>query len=220
MAMSCGAGTAAPGSLDDQPRYASRAPPSLVSMTDAERLHALAARCTLRDQAAFAELYRCTAPKLYAVALRILRRQDWAEDVLQESFVNIWNNFPEYSAQKSAPMTWMTAVVRNRSLDWLRRPNLEQGRDDYDNLAGNLPDDPAWQPERLLQGAHDARALHRCLEVLSSSQRQSIALAYLHGMSHGEIAAHLREPLGTVKTWVRRGLEKLRECMDQSMGQA
>jgi RNA polymerase sigma-70 factor (ECF subfamily) len=189
-------------------------------MTDAELLHALAARCILRDQAAFAELYHHTAPKLYAVALRILRRRDWAEEVLQESFVNIWNSFPEYSAHKSAPMTWMTAVVRNRSLDWLRRPNLEQGRDDYDELAGNLPDDPAGQPERLLQDAHDARALHGCLEALSASQRQSIALAYLHGLSHAEIAAHLRQPLGTVKTWVRRGLERLRECMERTMGRA
>jgi RNA polymerase sigma-70 factor, ECF subfamily len=189
-------------------------------MSEPDRLHALAARCALRDQAAFAELYRHAAPKLYAVAVRILRRQDWAEEVLQESFVNIWNHFGEYSAQKSAPMTWMTAVVRNRCLDWLRRPNLEQGREDYDELAAGMPDDPAWQPERLLEEARDARALRGCLEALSSSQRQSITLAYLHGLSHGELAAHLRQPLGTVKTWVRRGLEKLRECMDQSTGQA
>jgi len=218
--MSCGAAIAGPGNPDDSTLHASHRQLSRAPMTDAGRLHALAARCALRDQAAFAELYRHTAPKLYGVALRILRRQDWAEEVLQESFVNIWNHFSEYSAHKSAPMTWMTAVVRNRSLDWLRRPNLEQGRDDYDELASSLPDDPAWQPERLLQDARDARALERCLAVLNSSQRQSIALAYLHGMSHGEIAAHLREPLGTVKTWVRRGLEKLRECMDQAMKQA
>jgi RNA polymerase sigma-70 factor (ECF subfamily) len=183
-------------------------------VSDADHLQALAARCALRDHAAFAELYRHTAPKLYAVALRILRRRDWAEDVLQESFVNIWNHFGEYSAQKSAPMTWMTAVVRNRCLDWLRRPNLEQGRDDYEALASSLADDPAWTPERLVQDALQARALHACLQTLSDRQRQTIALAYLHGLSHGELAAHLREPLGTVKTWVRRGLEKLRECMD------
>jgi RNA polymerase sigma-70 factor, ECF subfamily len=191
-----------------------------VTMTDLDRLQALAARCALRDQVAFAELYRLAAPKLYAVALRILRRQDWAEEVLQESLVNIWNHFGEYSAQKSAPMTWMTAVVRNRCLDWLRRPNLEQGRDDYDELAAGVSDDPAWQPERLLEGARAARALHGCLETLSSSQRQSITLAYLHGLSHAELAAHLRQPLGTVKTWVRRGLDKLRECMEQSAGRA
>jgi RNA polymerase sigma-70 factor (ECF subfamily) len=187
-------------------------------MSEADRLQALAGRCALRDQAAFAELYRCTAPKLYAVALRILRRRDWAEDVLQESFVNIWNHFPEYAAEKSAPLTWMTAVVRNRCLDWLRRPNVEQGREDYDELAGSLAADPAWDPQRQVQDAREARALHACLETLGERQRQSIALAYLHGLSHGELAAHLREPLGTVKTWVRRGLEKLRECLNRTSG--
>jgi RNA polymerase sigma-70 factor (ECF subfamily) len=189
-----------------------------ASMTDPEQLRALAARCALRDQSAFAALYRQTAPKLYAVALRILRRQDWAEEVLQESFVNIWNHFGEYSAQKSAPMTWMTAVVRNRALDWLRRPNLEHGREDYDELAGAMPDDPVRRPERRLEDARDARALHACLDALGERQRQAIALAYLHGLTHGELAAHLGEPLGTVKTWVRRGLEKLRECMDRTAG--
>jgi RNA polymerase sigma-70 factor (ECF subfamily) len=183
-------------------------------MIDGDRLVELAARCALRDQAAFAELYRHTAPKLFAVALRILRRRDWAEEVLQESFVNIWNHFGGYSADKSAPMTWMTAVVRNRSLDWLRRPDFERGRDDYDELVAGVADDPAWNPERLVEGAQDTRALRTCLETLSSSQRQSIALAYLHGLSHAELAAHLRQPLGTVKTWVRRGLERLRECLE------
>ena len=189
-------------------------------MSDAECLQALAARCALRDQGAFAELYRHTAPKLFAVALRILRRRDWAEEVLQESFVNIWNHFGEYSAQKSAPLTWMTAVVRNRALDWLRRPNLEQGREDYDDLANGMPADAGLQPERLLQDAREARVLLDCLETLSSGQRQSIALAYLHGLSHGELAAHLGEPLGTVKTWVRRGLENLRQCMSRTTGQS
>lgn len=187
-------------------------------MIDAERLLQLAARCALRDQAAFAELYRLAAPKLYAVALRILRRQDWAEEVLQESFVNIWNHFGDYSADKSAPMTWMTAVVRNRSLDWLRRPDFEHGREDYDELVASVADDAAWTPERLVAHTQDARMLRTCLEALSSSQRQSITLAYLHGLSHGELAAHLRQPLGTVKTWVRRGLERLRECMTRQPG--
>src|SRR5512145_852551 len=126
-------------------------------MTDLDRLQALAARCALRDQVAFAELYRLAAGKLYAVALRILRREDWAEEVLQESFVNIWNHAGEYAAQKSAPMTWMTAIVRNRALDWLRRPNREHGSDDYDVLVEALADD-APDPEQALQGGRQARA--------------------------------------------------------------
>ena len=86
-------------------------------MADSDSVAELMARCVLRDERAFAQLYRHTAGKLFAVALRILRRQDWAEEVLQESFVNIWNHVNEYAAQKSAPMTWMTAIVRNRALD-------------------------------------------------------------------------------------------------------
>jgi RNA polymerase sigma-70 factor (ECF subfamily) len=182
-------------------------------MPDYDPIGELMGRCALRDAQAFAQLYRHTAAKLYAVALRILRREDWAEEVLQESFVNIWNHVGEYSAQKSAPMTWMTAIVRNRALDWLRRPHPELGSEDYDLLVEALADDRPG-PEQALQSERAARALAECLKRLSASQRQSIALAYAHGLSHGELARHLRQPLGTVKTWIRRGLEKLKSCLD------
>jgi RNA polymerase sigma-70 factor (ECF subfamily) len=182
-------------------------------MADSDPIGEIMARCALRDAQAFAQLYRHTAGKLYAVALRILRRGDWAEEVLQESFVNIWNHAGEYAAQKSAPLTWMTAIVRNRALDWLRRPNREHGSDDYDVLVEALADD-APGPEQALQGSRQARALADCLKTLSASQRQSITLAYVHGLSHAELAQHLRQPLGTVKTWIRRGLERLKNCLE------
>jgi RNA polymerase sigma-70 factor (ECF subfamily) len=171
------------------------------------------ARSALQDQRAFAELYRHTSAKLFGVALRILRRQDWAEEVLQESFVNIWNHVGEYNSSKSAPLTWMTAIVRNRALDWMRRPNLERGGEDYQLLAESVPDESRG-PEAALDDSRDARALVDCLEQLPARQRQSIALAYVHGLSHGELAQHMREPLGTVKTWIRRGLERLKGCLD------
>ena len=179
-----------------------------------EQLSDLLARCALRDQRAFAELYRMTSAKLYGVAIRILRRNDWAEEVVQESFVSIWNHIVEYSAARSAPMTWMTAIVRNRSLDWLRRPNLERGDEDYDLLVEALPDESAG-PDVALANSRDAMALAECLKQLSSDQRQTIVLAYTHGLSHGELAQHLKQPLGTVKTWIRRGLERLKGCMDR-----
>ncbi len=182
-------------------------------MHDTDAIGKLMARCALRDERAFAQLYRQTSAKLYGVALRIVRRDDWAEEVLQESFVNIWNHAREYSASRSAPMTWMTAIVRNRALDWLRRPHLEHGREDYDLLVEAVADD-ARGPEALLALSRDAGALAECLEQLSGKQRQCIALAYVHGLSHGELAQHMREPLGTVKTWIRRGLDKLKSCMD------
>ena len=185
--------------------------PLLVADTDA--IAELMARCALRDQRAFADLYRQTSAKLYGVAIRILRRNDWAEEVLQESFVNIWNHIVEYSAARSAPMTWMTAIVRNRCLDWLRRPNLERGDEDYDLLVEAMPEDAAG-PDIALGHSRDALALAECLKQLSGNQRQTIMLAYAHGLSHGELAEHLKQPLGTVKTWIRRGLERLRGCMD------
>lgn len=182
-------------------------------MADPADLAALMARCALRDRRAFAQLYDGSAGRLYAVALRIVRRHDWAEDILQESFVSIWNHIEDYTAQKSAPMTWMTAIVRNRALDWLRRPDLERAGDDYDLLVGNMPDEARGPAERL-QASRAAGALRDCMEALSPDQRQSLSLAYVHGLSHAELAAHLREPLGTVKTWVRRGLERLRGCLE------
>jgi RNA polymerase sigma-70 factor (ECF subfamily) len=182
-------------------------------MSEPDVIGELMARCALRDQRAFAQLYRQTAAKLYGVALRILRREDWAEEVLQESYVNIWNHAQKYTAAKSAPLTWMTAIVRNRALDWLRRPHLEQGSDDYELLIETLPDD-AQGPDALAGLGRDARALADCLNQLSANQRQSITLAYLHGLTHGELARHMREPLGTVKTWIRRGLEKLKTCIE------
>ncbi|MCE9641776.1 MAG: sigma-70 family RNA polymerase sigma factor [Betaproteobacteria bacterium] len=177
-----------------------------------EVLAALLARCGLGDQRALAELYQATSAKLFGVALRICRREDWAEEVLQESFVNIWNHAAAYATGKSQPMTWMTSIVRNRALDWLRRPQHEQTSADYDLLAGNLRDDAAGPLEQLTQ-ATEAAALARCLGELDGQQRQSIALAFQHGMSHSELAAHLKQPLGTIKTWIRRGLERLKGCL-------
>jgi len=182
-------------------------------VADNEAITALMSRCALRDQRAFHDLYRHTSAKLYAVALRIVRRDDWAEEVLQESFVNIWNHISEYTAARSAPLTWMTAIVRNRALDWLRRPNLERGDEDYDLLVEAVADD-APGPDVILGASRDARALAECLKQLTGNQRQTIILAYSHGLSHGELAQHLKQPLGTVKTWIRRGLDRLKGCMD------
>jgi len=142
-----------------------------------------------------------------------VRRDDWAEEVVQESFVNIWNQITEYSSARSAQLTWITAIVRNCALDWLRRPNLERGDEDYDLLVEAVADD-APGPDVILGASRDARALAECLKQLTGNQRQTIILAYSHGLSHGELAQHLKQPLGTVKTWIRRGLDRLKGCMD------
>ena len=176
------------------------------------RLVELLARCALRDQQAFAALYRESSAKLFGVAVRILRRNDWAEDVLQESYINIWNHAADYATGKSAPLTWMTSIVRNRCLDWLRRPQTEATGEQYD-VAVEAWQDDAPGPMEQLAASSEAAALARCMQQLDAKQRQSIMLAFFNGLSHSELAAHMKQPLGTVKTWVRRGLERLKTCL-------
>ena len=178
----------------------------------AMRLAELLAQCALRNQRAFAELYGLTSAKLFGVALRILRRRDWAEEVLQECYVSVWNHAGDYAVQRSAPLTWMTSIVRNRSLDWLRRPQHEATGEEYDIAVEAWQDDSAGPLERLAASS-EAAALERCLRQLDGKQRQSIMLAFYHGLSHSEVAGHMKQPLGTVKTWVRRGLERLKGCL-------
>ena len=175
-----------------------------------DRLVQLIARTALRDQAAFAELYEATKAKLFGVSLRIVRERPLAEEVLQDSFVNIWNHAADYAQAKSAPSTWMTAIVRNRSLDVLRKPREEADVDE--SLTANLVDEGA-SPQREAEVRAEAHTLRECLRELDPEQRQSIALAFYHGLSHSELADHLRRPLGTVKTHIRRGLLRLRDCL-------
>lgn len=178
----------------------------------AERLAGLLAQCALKNQRAFAELYTLTSAKLFGVSLRILRRQDWAEEVLQECYVSIWTHAGDYAATRSAPLTWMTSIVRNRCLDWLRRPQSETTGEEYE-IAVESWQDEAEGPLEQLMAAGEAGALSRCLAQLEPKQRQSIVLAFFHGLSHSELASHMKQPLGTVKTWVRRGLERLKGCL-------
>jgi RNA polymerase sigma-70 factor (ECF subfamily) len=176
------------------------------------RLAELLGQSALKNQRAFGDLYQLTSAKLYGVALRILRRQDWAEEVLQECYVNIWNHAGDYAVAKSAPLTWMTSIVRNRCLDWLRRPQAEATGVEYDIAVEAWQDDAPGPMESLL-ATSEAAALARCMQQLESKQRQSIMLAFFHGLSHTELARHMQQPLGTVKTWVRRGLERLKGCL-------
>jgi RNA polymerase sigma-70 factor (ECF subfamily) len=177
------------------------------------RLADLLARTALSDQQAFAELYRLTSSHLYAVALRILRVSGAAEEVLQESYVNIWHHAGSYVAAKSQPLTWMTSIVRNRCLDQMRRREIDTVTIDDEEQGMMLADDRP-SPIDLLLASADALAVRSCVERLEAGQKQAIALAFYHGLSHSELASHLRQPLGTVKSWVRRGLERLKACLD------
>jgi RNA polymerase sigma-70 factor (ECF subfamily) len=183
--------------------------------SDDHHLMTLIDRVAQRDDAALKALYDLTARKLYGLALRVVANSERAEDVLQESFLQIWRNAPDYRASLSPPMAWLALIVRSRALDSLRRRAAERGHltqelDDTlaDTLKGDAPD-----PMDTSLASQQAWALHQCLQQLEHKQREVISLAYLRDLSHGELAGQLRLPLGTVKTWIRRGLERLRDCM-------
>jgi RNA polymerase sigma-70 factor (ECF subfamily) len=179
------------------------------------RLAALLARVALADQRAFEELYRETGAHLYAVVLRIVRDRSIAEEIVQEAYVNVWHHAGTYDAARSQPLTWLTSIVRNRALDMKRRREIDtvELRTGDDDSAPDFPADGPTPVDMLLSAA-DARSIRDCVDGLEGNTKQAIALAFFHGLTHGELAAQLREPLGTVKSWIRRGLEKLRRSLD------
>ncbi|MGE4240257.1 sigma-70 family RNA polymerase sigma factor [Ramlibacter sp.] len=189
--------------------------PSDTEARQTAELMRLLDRIAERDAESFKALYDLTSPKLYGVAVRVVSNREIAEDVLQEAYLTVWRMAGAYRATLSPPMAWLALIVRSRAIDALRRRSAErvpltQELDDV--LAGSLPG-PAPDPMDATQASEQARALHACLDQLESRQREVLSLAYLRDLSHGELAQQLRLPLGTVKTWIRRGLEKLRGCM-------
>lgn len=187
-------------------------------------LSRLLAQSSLGDRAAFATLYERTSSHLLAVVLRINRDRAQAEDILQEVYVNVWRAAASFDAAQSQPLTWLTSIARNRAIDSLRRistqPQLRTlapaagGTDREDESVYDTVADDAPGPLDLLSRAGEARSLASCMEKLSALQRQSVALAFYQGLSHAEVAEQLRQPLGTVKSWVRRALMTLKGCLE------
>lgn len=186
--------------------------------TDPSKLGALLMATAARDAQAFRALYDATSAKLFGYALRILRKRELAEEALQEGFVSIWHGAAGYHGHLAAPMTWMTTVVRNKALDILRR-SAAAADGDAVPFDGDIMD--AMQesrnghdgPDDRLQLSSDAQALARCMARLEGLHRQAVGLAFFHDLSHSEVAKQLALPVGTVKTWIRRSLEKLKTCL-------
>lgn len=171
----------------------------------------LIARVALADRKAFAALYRATSGKLFGVCLRMLQDRADAEEALQEIYIKVWNNAGAYRADMAQPMTWLTAIARNHALDMLRR--RRQAAVELDE-AGEIAD-PQAGPEETAVLSSEGRRIEDCMQLLEKDRADAVRAAYVEGMSYLELAGLHGVPLNTMRTWLRRSLIKLRECMDR-----
>lgn len=169
----------------------------------------LIARCALRDRAAFRSLYERTSAKLFGVTLRILRDRSEAEEAIQEVYVKIWQRADRYVAGGTSPISWLVAVARNHSLDILRARRPVS--DDID-VALEIPD-AGPTPERATEDSQERSRIDNCLATLEPDRAEAVRGAYLDGYSYDELAQRFEVPLNTMRTWLRRSLIKLRECL-------
>jgi RNA polymerase sigma-70 factor, ECF subfamily len=168
-------------------------------------------RVALGDRKSFGELYNATSRKLFSVCRRMLRDQADAEEALQEIYVKVWRNASRYNPDKAAPMTWLISIARNHAIDTLRarRPDAEDLDTVYDMS------DPAPGPEANAVNAGEGRRIDDCMQILESGRAEAVRSAYVEGLSYMELAEMHDVPVNTMRTWLRRSLLKLRECLDQ-----
>jgi RNA polymerase sigma-70 factor (ECF subfamily) len=170
----------------------------------------LIARCALRDQAALLALYDATSAKLYGVILRIVQREHWAEEIMQDVYLKAWEAAGSYNTARGRAMTWLINIARNRAIDFLRgaEHSASQRSDEIDDQLTS-----ALDPLRAADTDGAMDRLAACLRELKDGQRDCILMVYHQGYTPTEVAQRSSHPLGTVKTWIRRGLEQLRKCM-------
>jgi RNA polymerase sigma-70 factor (ECF subfamily) len=164
------------------------------------------------DRVAFRELYRLTSAKLFGIALRICGDRQAAEDVLHEVYLIVWRRAGAWEPGRASPITWLATIARNRAIDWRRaqgsRPTMPLA--DAPDLA-----DPAIDAESALIAAGERHALLQCLAELDERQRAAIRTAFFDGVTYADIAASAGVPVGTAKSWIRRGLARLKECLNR-----
>ncbi|MAZ82797.1 MAG: RNA polymerase subunit sigma [Hoeflea sp.] len=176
-----------------------------------DELGQMISRIAMGDRAAFSSLYQKTSPKLFGVCLRILRQQAQAEDALQEIYVKIWRRAASFAAGKAAPMAWLVTIARNHCIDVIRarRPDPVD-IDDAPAVADERPD-----PEAAAVSAGEGRRIDMCLEELDADRASAVVSAYVEGYSYQELAEEHGVPLNTMRTWLRRSLIKLKECLQR-----
>lgn len=181
-------------------------------MTDPAALAGLLKAAAAADRQALEALYRAAAPQLFGLALGIVRRRDLAEEALQETFMAVWRHAGKFEPERGSAMAWMARILRNECFDLLGRHRRETPLDP--DVAEAIVD-PAADPLALAEGSADARALRRCLGELEAKPREGVLLAYYQGLTFEQVAARMGAPLGTVKSWIRRSLLRLKQCLER-----
>ncbi|MBL0407863.1 sigma-70 family RNA polymerase sigma factor [Microvirga aerilata] len=179
-------------------------------VSERERLEEALRRCAGGDPAGLRTIYDAEAPRMLGVATRLLRRRSLAEEAVHDTFLQVWQHASSFDATRGNADTWLYAVLRNRALNILRGEARTELTEDFEPMGLASEDE---SPEAIVLRLSTTSALKRCLERLKPIQRHAVVLAYVHGLSHGELAGRLDVPLGTMKSWMRRSLAALRECM-------
>jgi len=172
----------------------------------------LLAACARQDRQAFQRLYERTAPQLLACLIRILRNRALAEDALQDVFVQVWGRAGQFESGRGSAWAWLIAIARYRAID-LRRRESRRATETWADID-DIPGDEEPRDSVMALGQRASAALSRCLGALQPRQRDCIVLAYQGGLTHAEVAGEIGEPLGSVKSWIRRGLTALKRCLE------
>lgn len=192
--------------------------PSKRESPTTDELYTLLRASAHGDQLAFRRLYERTSGKMYAVAQRIMRSKELADEVMQEAYVRIWHNAADYISDRGSVITWMVSILRYRAIDRLRKIKREGVNENADDYEDKLIDD-SEDPMQFIDKASEAKLLKGCLEELADKQKHSIALAFYDGLTHEQLSKTLDAPLGTVKSWIRRGLLLLKQCLNNELQQ-
>ena len=176
-----------------------------------DELQRLLEQCVQGDQSAFNDLYETTSSRLYATLLKILRIEAVAEEALQETYVKIWNKASEYRRDISQPLTWMTSIARYEAIDMLRKRRIREDKETvWEGIA--LLEAVVSEPDPSMMAEYQD-ILDKCFDKLTENQRLCIVRAFLEGRTHDELSESIQSPVGTIKSWIRRGLVSLKECI-------
>jgi RNA polymerase sigma-70 factor (ECF subfamily) len=181
-------------------------------VTAADDITKLIVRTAMKDRAAFNQLYHRTSAKLFGVCLRILNDRSEAQDALQDVFVKIWNRADRFAVSELSPISWLVAIARRDAIDRIRRRRLPTSELE---AAYDVPDEDQPDPEARAVALGQKQQLDRCLDELDEQRAAAVRGAYLDGLSYADLAQRHHVPLNTMRTWLRRSLIKLKECLER-----